>query len=100
MYLGKELEVYMTEVRADNMSLVMNQRAADLARVERRCRRGTLHWGTVDRIAPDYAAYVQLDDPFARVTGILHISSISHEHVNSVDVSAMPVERLANGGQA
>ncbi|KAK9854464.1 hypothetical protein WJX84_006801 [Apatococcus fuscideae] len=83
-YLGKELEVYMTELKSDNMTVVMNQRLADVERMERKCRTGTLHWGTVDHIHPSFGAYIILDDPFARVVGMLHISSISQEHVNSV----------------
>ena len=87
-YHGKELEVYMTELKAENMTIVMNQRFADLPRMERKCRRGTLHWGTVDHIAPDFGAYITLDDPFAKVMGMLHISAISQEHVDSVEVGS------------
>ena len=82
-YLGKELEVIMTEVKADRMSAVWDQRKAEDVRIERKCRPGTLHWGTVSHIKNSYGAYITLDDPHSKITGMLHISAISREHVES-----------------
>ncbi|KAK9869071.1 hypothetical protein WJX84_002604 [Apatococcus fuscideae] len=93
-YLGKELEVIMTEVKADRMSAVWDQRKAEDVRIERKCRPGTLHWGTVSHIKNSYGAYITLDDPHSKITGMLHISAISREHVESALDVFRPGDRV------
>lgn len=87
-YKGKELEVVVITVDPEKNRLVMshrelekgarkNNRAAKLASI----KAGDVLKGKVDSIK-DYGAFVDLGDG---VTGLLHVSQLSHNRVKSVD---------------
>lgn len=78
--IGKEIPVKFQEVDEEQQRLVFSNKRASATADYTGFKIGDVVTGTVQRVQP-YGAFVDLGG----VTGLLHVSQISHERVTSVD---------------
>ncbi|EIE19972.1 S1-domain-containing protein [Coccomyxa subellipsoidea C-169] len=81
-YLNKTIEVGIKDVSPQLRKVVLNMQQAITNRLLKKLTVGSLVWGTVRRVEP-YGVFVGLED--TRFSGLLHISSISRAHIESVE---------------
>lgn len=87
--LGKEIPLKFLEVDEERQRMVFSNRKATTEVPILEFKVGDVVEGVVESILP-FGAFVNLGD----INGLLHISQISHELVNSVDKVLTPGDRL------
>ena len=88
-YLGKEIQVQVTELDEEKNRLILSARELLRAKAEEEKRAriaavavGTVMEGTVETLQP-YGAFVKLQDG---LTGLVHVSQISHTRIKDPSV--------------
>lgn len=85
-YIGKELDVMIIELQAENKKLILSAKEVLKMNVitERneqisKLQRGSVVTGTIEKIAP-YGAFVKIND---NLNGLIHISEISNKFIST-----------------
>ncbi|BDA51306.1 30S ribosomal protein S1, chloroplastic [Coccomyxa sp. Obi] len=81
-YHGKAIEVGIKDVAPQMRKVVLSMQQATNNKLIRQLTVGALVWGTVRRVE-QYGVFVGIEN--TRFSGLLHISSISQAHIESVE---------------